>query len=220
LGIKDYENSMAIKIYTTDIESYQKVQALSVLLQKLPLELHARALRYQLETDAYAFVLGRLLLKAGLESLGKGHLFDTIQISKNGKPYIEGLSFSISHTENRVVCAISENGEIGLDIEKIKPIDLQNFVAFFTETEMQTIKAASDPMDVFYRYWTRKESIIKALGTNLAYLHKIEIDPSLDVFEENEKRWYLRDLDFGVGYKAALCGESEFIEADIIFKSC
>jgi len=207
---------MDIKVYTTDIEPYQKVQELNVLLQKLPLELHTRAQRYRFESDAYAFILGRLLLKTGLESLGLGHLFDKIRIAKNGKPFIEGLFFNISHTENKVMCALSTKGEIGIDIEKIKPIDLQNFVAFFTKKEMQLIQTASEPLQDFYRIWTRKESIIKALGANLAYLHQIEIDQHVDVYYENERQWYMQDLDLGNGYTSAVCTEFECMEHSIV----
>ena len=53
---------------------------MNVLLQKLPLELHARDHKYRFESDAYAFVLGRLLLKPGLESLSKDLFCFTLQI--------------------------------------------------------------------------------------------------------------------------------------------
>ena len=198
-----------------DIEPYQKAEQLGFLLQKLPLELHARAKRYRFESDTYAFVLGRLLLISALEELDKGHLFDRIEIAKNGKPYLEGLFFNISHTENRVVCAISTKGEVGIDIEKIKPINLQNFVAFFTKKEMQAIQIASNSLQEFYRFWTRKESIIKALGANLAYLHQIETDPSQPFFYEKEKQWFVQDLDFGEGYLGAICTDFEFEKKDI-----
>ena len=199
-------------IYQADSKQYQAKESLEKLLEKLPLNMHERALRYKFKDDAYNFVVGRLLLKRGLEELGKGDQLQNIIFQKSGKPYLKDIFFNISHSGNNVVCALSTKGVVGIDIENIKEVKLEDFGAWFSKKEWVEINKASSPLQKFYWYWTRKESIIKALGVNLSYLHKIEIDATKDHFIENGKKWYLKDLDFGSGYCGALCSEVEIVD--------
>ena len=196
-------------IYQADSKRYQAKESLEKLLEKLPLNMHERALRYKFKDDAYNYVVGRLLLKKGLEELGMGDQLQNITFQKSGKPYLKDVFFNISHSENKVVCALSTKGMVGIDIEKIKEVKLEDFDAWFSKKEWAEINKASSPLQKFYWYWTRKESIIKALGVTLSYLHKIEIDATKDHFTEDGKKWYLKDLDFGSGYCSALCSEVE-----------
>ena len=201
-----------IRIYRADSNQVRKDKALNDLLRDLPEKMHERANRYKFEKDAYNFILGRLLLKKGLKALGKEDQFEHIDYHESGKPFLEDVFFNISHTENLVVCALSTKGELGIDIEKVKPVKLNDFEAWFTKNEWAEINKAPSPLQKFYWYWTRKESVLKALGVNLSYLHKIEIDASKDHFIENGIKWWLKDLDFGTTYYGALCSEHPIIE--------
>lgn len=205
-----------VYIYQADDKFINEEISLDELLLKLPVIMHERAKRYKFEQDAYNFVLGRLLLKQGLEHLGMGDQFAHIEYQKKGKPFLKGVFFNISHTENRIVCAISTEGEIGIDVEKIKPVKLTDFGSWFTENEWIDINNATTPLHKFYRYWTMKESIIKALGVDLSYLHKIEVDISQDHFLDQNKKWYFKALDFGLDYAGALCSENPIGEVNII----
>jgi len=196
-----------ICIYQADSNYIRKYKALNDLLRDLPAKTHERANRYKFAPDAYNFALGRLLLKAGLEELKIGSQLEQIEYQESGKPFLRDVFFNISHTENLVVCALSTKGEIGIDIEKVKQVSLADFNAWFTEKEWAKINSSPSPLQKFYWYWTRKESIIKALGVNLSYLHKIEIDASKDHFIDNGKKWWLKNIDFGTSYYGALCSE-------------
>ena len=196
-----------IKIYKADSDKVSQKNDLKNLLKDLPKIMHERAFRYRFEKDAYNFVLGRLLLKKGLEELGMGNQLEHITYQDNGKPFLKNVFFNISHSENLVVCVLSTKGEIGIDVEKEKPVNLENFKPWFTIKERTDIKNAPFPIRKFYWYWTRKESIIKALGVNLSYLHQIELDPAQDFFMDKGKKWYLKDLDFGSNFFGALCSE-------------
>jgi len=187
------------------------------LLEKLPSSLHQRALRFRREEDAYNFVLGRLLLQQGLQELKLRDTIEDIQFETSGKPYLDSVAFNISHTAGKVVCAISEHGKVGVDIEKEIQAELTYFEPWFTPQEWQNIHEASIPLHRFYRYWTRKESIIKALGLTLSDLHQIELDINQDVFEEKEKAWYLQDLNVGAGYVGAICSE-ESLEVPVLVR--
>ena len=202
-----------IFIYQADSSPLKLGNKVEKLLQELPKCLHERALRYKFEEDALNFILGRLLLKKGLEKLGLGDQLEQVAYHKNGKPYLPTVAFNISHTKNKVVCALSTDGRVGIDIEKEKVIGLEDFKTWwYSEKEWGDITAAEHTSQKFYWYWTRKESIIKALGVTLAYLHEIELDPTKDFFIENEKQWHLRDLDFGEGYYGAICSEVDIGE--------
>lgn len=194
-------------IYTADSEVIRGNSTLEELLTKLPEEMHAKAYRYRFERDAFNFALGRLLLKKGLAEIEKAHLLSQITFQENDKPVLEGVYFNISHSADRVVCVVSESGQVGIDIEKYKVLPLDDFRRSFTQKEWFDIQNAPEPMKTFFWYWTRKESVIKALGVNLSYLHKIELDPTKEFFIIEGKKWCLQDLDFSDGYMGALCSE-------------
>ncbi|NPD84807.1 4'-phosphopantetheinyl transferase superfamily protein [Lentimicrobium sp. L6] len=192
-------------IYHTNSLLIQEKYSLAELIERMPEAIQQRALRYKFEADGYQFVIGRLLLKYGLMEMGRGDLLDHITYLKNDKPHLEDISFNISHSGNMVVCVLAEQGQIGIDIEQHRQIKLSDFEAFFTPKEWVNINKSTSPLQKFFCYWTRKESIIKALGVNLFYLHQIEIDASNEKFSQNGQRWFLQDLDFGQYYYGCLC---------------
>lgn len=199
-------------IYYTDSDEVRQKTKLYELIKKLPNEMHERAKRYKFEKDAFNFALGRLILQKGMKGLGIESKLEDIMYADSGKPFLNKLYFNISHTDGLVACAFSKSGELGLDIEKFRQVKLSDFKAWFTEKEMSDIHAADSAMQKFYWYWTRKESIIKALGIDLSYLHKIEIDATKDYFLVKNKKWHLYDIDLPKGYIGSLCSESELIE--------
>lgn len=97
-----------------------------------------------------------------------------ISFRKNAfsKPFVKDLSsfhFNISHAGKWVVCAI-DSRPIGIDIEKVKKIDLQIANRFFSKTEVNDLyrQSYSDQTDYFYKLWTLKESYIKMVGRGLS----------------------------------------------------
>lgn len=204
------------KIYHTNTLLIKEKYSLEELLASMPIDIQNRARRYRFEHDGYQFVIGRLLLKYGLREMGRGDLLDQIIYLDNDKPYLDDISFNISHSGNLVVCILAEQGQIGIDIEQHKQVNLSDFEAFFTQKEWLSIIESPLPLRKFFCYWTRKESIIKALGVNLSYLHQIEIDASKNHFLQNGQSWFLQDLEFGKGIYASLCtdamGELQKIE--------
>jgi len=199
---------MDTNLYQADSSIWAAKYSLPDLLEQLPSSLHKRAKRYQFEQDGYNFVLGRLLLKQGLKDLGLKLSLDDLQYEQSGKPFLKDVHFNISHSENLVVCALSAQGRLGIDVEKERPITLGNFKSFFTPNEWEDINTATKPLNKFYAYWTRKESIIKALGITLQHLHQISVDPLKDTFTANGHLWHLTELDLGEECFGVLCTES------------
>jgi 4'-phosphopantetheinyl transferase len=198
---------MDITIYHSQTESLIKQKSLPQLLERLPTSLQLKALRYRSDSSRYNYIIGRLLLKRGLDFFGLDSDLEKIEFQKNGKPVLQGIHFNISHSDNLIVCAFSKEGPIGVDVEKICPRDFEDFTSMFSAQEWTAIRGANDPIQTFYWFWTRKESIIKALGRTLSYLHQIDLDVSSNHFEVDGKRYFLRNIDFKEGFVGAVCTE-------------
>lgn len=98
-----------------------------------------------------------------------------------GKPYLPpeaDLHFNISHTDGLAVYAISKQ-EMGIDVERERPVpDLMGLVKrFFSPREYQQFgELQSDDLQrAFFRAWTRKEAVLKALGRGVQSLDCCEV---------------------------------------------
>lgn len=86
-----------------------------------------------------------------------------------GKPYFQNskLQFNISHSKGHVVCVVSYDEELGVDIEasKISPSQAQKLAKrYFTETEQKMV--ANTP-EIFAKLWSRKEAKAKFFGNSV-----------------------------------------------------
>ncbi len=84
-----------------------------------------------------------------------------------------GLRFNYSHSEDLLFLAISQESELGADVERIRP-EIDHFVIashFFASEEMIWLQSLSggDQVKAFYRLWTCKEAALKAEGTGLRH---------------------------------------------------
>ena len=88
-------------------------------------------------------------------------------VDVNGKPFVENLSgvyFSISHTSSGIAVAVSED-EIGVDIEKVRPINIDIAKRYFTLAEYEYILDGGEKQNErFFYVWTRKEARVKKSG--------------------------------------------------------
>lgn len=184
-------------VYYAKSSDFQEKISLKKLLLQLPPSFEERALRYHFAQDAYNFVLGRLLLKKGVECLNLPIAnLAKMRYNKEEKPLVNGLSFSISHSKDLVACAFAATGKIGLDVEFPRKIKREHFAHYFNEKEWATIQADKS-MHTFYKYWTQKEAILKANGMGLAHLLAIRIEnDSLAYFGEKGKQFYLKSFWF------------------------
>lgn len=98
---------------------------------------------------------------------------ETIRLYKNehGKPYLvsgDPLFFNISHSGDFVICAFSDT-EVGADIEKIGPARLAVAKRFFHPEETAALNDCKEQArdELFFRYWSGKESFLKCQGNGL-----------------------------------------------------
>ena len=125
-----------------------------------------------------------------LPELGKG---------EHGKPFFlfdsSGRWFNLSHTDGLVLCALSDEGEVGVDIEVVKPRreGLPRYA--MSEREFADFDGS---WEGFTEIWTLKEACIKYRGTSVAGIRNIEVPPAVPyrIYE-------------GKGWRAALCCDGE-----------
>jgi 4'-phosphopantetheinyl transferase len=161
----------------------------------LPPAIGVRIRRFRRWEDAHASLYGRLMLRKGLHDLGINRTLADIQYSPYQRPYFAGtpVDFSIAHSGNRVVCAISTEGPIGADIEEIKPLDIHTYQSQFQAAEWSAIISSPDVYRRFFGYWTQKEAAIKADGRGLAIpLSRVAIVKSM-IFVEGT-RYFSREI--------------------------
>lgn len=90
-----------------------------------------------------------------------------------GKPTLSrpndiGLQFNTTHSGNLVIMAVTTNREVGVDVEKVRPVSraLQVSKRCFSEDEHRTLAALpEEELDrAFLSVWVRREGTAKARG--------------------------------------------------------
>jgi phosphopantetheinyl transferase len=86
----------------------------------------------------------------------------------NGKPCVDGLAVSISHSRELVVVAASQAGPVGVDVEDHSAREVSALARrWFDPEELAWMRAQADELTAFLRLWTAKEAVGKALGQGL-----------------------------------------------------
>ncbi len=187
-----------------------------------------KADRYYFAKDRYLSIGAEVLLRHAIRAEGICESSVVFSYGEHGKPYLADADvfFSLSHSGDFAVCAVS-NREAGCDVEKIAAANIQVAKRFFCGTEYEDI--ASQPTqkardDMFYRYWTLKESFIKATGLGMKLsLNSFQIvrGSGISVVQSVDGRDY-RFAEFNEipGYKCALCtagecGKTAFYTVDL-----
>lgn len=96
---------------------------------------------------------------------------------KGGKPYAEGLDihFSLSHSGNLAVCAISDK-PVGIDVEQNKKANFNVARRCFTKAELQYVLSGKEKSQQrFFEVWTKKEAYVKLLGTGIQDFLKFNV---------------------------------------------
>ena len=175
----------------------------------------ARCRRFRSVRARREFVLCRAALRVSLaERLG----CDCRQLSfgyrEHGKPYarISGTSldtaFNVSHSGRHGLIALAGHGCVGVDVEeRAAHRDMDGMGALVygpAERRLLRHAAGRDKAQLFYRLWSLKEALIKALGTGFSLNPSgFELpEPVLQGARSGEfrfphrpsERWWLLDL--------------------------
>ncbi|QDQ02383.1 4'-phosphopantetheinyl transferase superfamily protein [Lysinibacillus fusiformis] len=179
-------------------------------------ELRKKLARYKRKSDFELNLCTHVLLRIVINRFYQ-YDFNKIAFSKNlyGKPYIEqgNIHFNISHSHEWGVCVIDDT-PVGVDIERVTPIDVRSMMNCFSDSEQKAIFQLSitDQLQTFYRIWVLKESYLKKLGVGLSKAL------SSFTFHTEDERVIVQDNQYVHGthyfyeenidnYKVAICAE-------------
>ncbi len=188
--------------------------------------------RRRRKTDALVFdkdkrlSLGvEMLLRRALEDLGEDPDSFETDLGENGKPFLRGsdIHFNLSHSEQRVMCSVSDS-DVGCDTELVRPMDLDIAKRYFFGSEYDAISSETDPdamTDKFYRFWTLKESFMKATGLGFKLPldgFRIRLGDTIEVDQNVGPGPYrFREYDVGDGYRYAVCSLNGDFEEEMRF---
>jgi phosphopantetheinyl transferase len=117
------------------------------------------------------YLLGRALLRRSLERhtrrAARSH---RLGATPTGKLVCsDGPAVSLSHDEGLVICAISDAGDVGVDVQSPSRRRHTAEIAglHFSAAERAWLERAPNA-DAFYWLWVLKEAYLKRLGTGLA----------------------------------------------------
>lgn len=209
------------KWYAADVDGLKAPAVFERLYRTLPLHRKDKIEKLRFEKDKRRCMGAWLLLMHALQAEGIAEREICLSYGEHGKPYLADhpeLFFNLSHSGNRVLCAVSD-GEVGCDVQKIKRYDGQLAERFFSPEECGYLsKVSKEERDtLFFRYWTLKESFIKNIGTGLALpLNQFSIQLSGDGVGVKqqvlpEETFSFRDVDSGDGYRYACCARRQEI---------
>ncbi|NOQ70403.1 MAG: 4'-phosphopantetheinyl transferase superfamily protein [Crocinitomix sp.] len=177
---------------------------------KIPLEMRNMILRQRLFSDQKLKLFGRILVSY----YHRGNfLWKHWAINENNKPYLkEGKPFNISHSGDLVVVAFSKE-EVGVDIQEMSELNVNELINFFHTEEQKFIRNASDISDAFFEIWTKKEAYLKAVGKGL--LFGLEKENILEFQKSEEKTWNFIPVELENNYKTVVCTEVENAQVNV-----
>ncbi|MSU21874.1 MAG: 4'-phosphopantetheinyl transferase superfamily protein [Pedosphaera sp.] len=189
-----------------------------------------RAARFHFEGDRRRFIVGRGLLRSILGcylNIKAGEL--AFCYNPQGKPSLATplqIHFNLAHSHNLALYAITRRREIGVDIERVRPVSGMKEIVqrFFCAAEATHILSLPEEQKAegFFNCWTRKEAYLKATGEGIAEaLNQFEVslrpgEPAAllhDAMNPTEaSRWALFDLKPARDYAAALAVKEQLLQ--------
>lgn len=183
-------------------------------LKNFDLDFQKKVLSYRRWQDTQLSLLGRLMLIKALEEYGISSAeVNNLEYNKFGKPFLssKAIFFNISHSGDFVICAVSKKSEIGIDIEQMTVIDVDDFKLQMTTDEWSRVVESENKRNSFFEYWTQKEAVIKAHGHGLTLpLKSFEVVDNKTIIDG--KDFYLKEVEINKEYKCYISQRIAFGE--------
>ena len=210
-------------IWLVKTDSYSESEVSSFQKSLSPQE-QEKATRFRFVRDRNSYIITHAMLRTIL-----GNYLDSepaeIEFIVNdfGKPSLAGkyrkLHFNLSHRSGLSALAFSPKSEIGVDIEKIdSKFDFDLIAkAHFSEAENSFIDAKQDESRKrFYTVWTRKEALLKAIGTGIGENLDVEVFRKVNQYKldfpnsiHQEADYYLNTFEYQDKYVITTAGSSQ-----------
>lgn len=146
------------------------------------------------------WLLGQLLGSAGYPE----NSVADIGFGPHGQPVIDGApAFSISHSESLVVCALRDDGAVGVDVEYRRPRNMARMARLLDGPERAHVER--EPR-AFFDYWCAREATVKASGrVGLKRIRALKLDG--DVARLDDRYWYLHTLALDADHAGCLASD-------------
>ena len=207
-----------INIFYTNINKCFATKHWENYLEALPVFFQEYILKYQHQNDRLRVLCGKLLLHKLLLEINQENIFDKVQLDKFKRPYLSNnIDFNISHSGSFVVCCLTisdTNNKVGIDIEKKREINYEEFERVFTELEIKIIKSSPNPIDTFFKFWTMKEAVMKADGRGF-HLSPKTFTVINNIAEVENKKWFLTNILIAPDYDCHLATEISEIKMNV-----
>jgi 4'-phosphopantetheinyl transferase len=185
----------------------------------------AREQRFVKDSDRRSFTAAHAGLRLALAPmLGTAPRQLRFTQGRFGKPALAGgsdIAFNLSHSGGIVLIAVASGLEIGADVERIRPLPERDDIVrrYLHPGEVADLAAVPEREGeaAFFRLWTRKEAVVKALGRGM----NLDLDryrvvcapgaaPRLLALEGEAApdAWTIVDLDPGAGHVGALAARA------------
>jgi len=134
-----------------------------------------------------------------------GIILEAMLKMENGAPLpFGGTYWSLTHKSDYVGGVVA-GFRIGIDIERIRPV--QDALYRKTADADEWRLCGEDPLQLFFRYWTAKEAVLKAAAVGLRDLSKCRVREVVDdhrlIADYLDKRWVVAQVFFD-GHVAAV----------------
>jgi 4'-phosphopantetheinyl transferase len=195
------------------------------LVARLSPDEQERGARFHFRRDAMRWIVARATLReilGAVPEMEPGAV--TFTYGSKGKPSVAAsldrreIQFSVSHSSDLAAYAVTAGAPVGVDVERLRPVDEMDAVAerTFSQRECGALRGlpASLRPAGFFNCWTRKEAYIKALGEGLSYpldRFSVSLAPgapacleSVDDAPDHVETWTLEALPVRSGFAGAV----------------
>ncbi len=215
------------------ISTALKEDALKIFDSVLSPDQRARAERMRVAEKRQQYIIAqgltRILIGNVLDADPTAFEFDR---GPKGKPYLggafadAGIQFNMTHTSHMALVAITLTREVGIDIERIRENLQWEKLArrYFSPLEYSGYSELHEDVRLraFFTCWTRKEAVLKAIGTGLGgglASFDVSVDPDVPPALLGNRwkghfhgHWTVTQLEPGEGYVATLVTERDGFE--------
>lgn len=162
-------DKMAVELYLIHTDFLNDEPVFNKKLMSVAQSRREKVLSYKIREDQKRSLAAGLLLEQILNE--KGYSGDQIAVGENGKLYLPGVDdffFSLSHSGEYAACVVSDV-PVGVDIQQKREPKANIARRFFQCEEAEHIEKQPEEKqtDLFFRYWTGKESYLKLKGQGI-----------------------------------------------------
>lgn len=160
---------MAVELYLIHTDFLNDEPVFKRKLAQVSEGRREKVLSYKVREDQKRSLAAGLLLEYIIGE--RGYSGQQVEVGENGKlylPEVDDFFFSLSHSGKYAACVISDV-PVGVDIQQKRETKANIARRFFQNAEVEMIEKQSkeNQADLFFRYWTGKESYLKLTGKGI-----------------------------------------------------